>query len=195
MGSRGCSCPRNCSADDASPCERKAATMCDRPCRKQPLSEWQDAKIWHHRLQGKNPSFLTCTAQPEKRLDFIIRRRDRVIVGIPCRRSPPFVHCPNDSALSINVLTFVLLVLFLTLLTFTAPHRHIFTPSHSFILTLLSSLHHPPSPSSTYHFVDYQRSMADRELREYRRNILHWLKALPSNTPRYIQERFPIIKW
>ncbi|KAG0211180.1 hypothetical protein BGX28_008360 [Mortierella sp. GBA30] len=37
--------------------------------------------------------------------------------------------------------------------------------------------------------------MADKELRYYGRRISHWLKAFPSNSPRYIQERFPIVRW
>ncbi|KAK3815507.1 MAG: sulfate transporter family-domain-containing protein [Benniella sp.] len=37
--------------------------------------------------------------------------------------------------------------------------------------------------------------MADQELREYSRNIVRWLKAVPSNIPRYIQERLPIVRW
>ncbi|KAF9998515.1 hypothetical protein BGZ80_006962 [Entomortierella chlamydospora] len=37
--------------------------------------------------------------------------------------------------------------------------------------------------------------MADQQLREYGRNLTSWLKAFPSNIPRYTVERFPIIKW
>ncbi|KAF9586687.1 hypothetical protein BGW38_009472 [Lunasporangiospora selenospora] len=37
--------------------------------------------------------------------------------------------------------------------------------------------------------------MADRELKQYGRNVVSWLKAFPSNAPRYVTERFPIIKW
>ncbi|KAF9173694.1 hypothetical protein BGX21_002220 [Mortierella sp. AD011] len=37
--------------------------------------------------------------------------------------------------------------------------------------------------------------MAEQELREYGRNVLSWIKALPSNIPRYTQERLPITKW
>ncbi|KAG0238485.1 sulfate transporter family-domain-containing protein [Mortierella sp. GBAus27b] len=37
--------------------------------------------------------------------------------------------------------------------------------------------------------------MADRELKEYGRSVVSWLKAFPSNVPRYVVERLPIIKW
>ncbi|KAI7830178.1 sulfate transporter family-domain-containing protein [Gamsiella multidivaricata] len=37
--------------------------------------------------------------------------------------------------------------------------------------------------------------MADQELREYRQNVVEWVRAFPSNVPRYIHERFPIIRW
>ncbi|KAF9941600.1 hypothetical protein BGZ65_002370 [Modicella reniformis] len=37
--------------------------------------------------------------------------------------------------------------------------------------------------------------MADQELREHGRNMVRWLKAVPSNIPRYIQERLPVIRW
>ncbi|KAG0361207.1 sulfate transporter family-domain-containing protein [Gamsiella multidivaricata] len=37
--------------------------------------------------------------------------------------------------------------------------------------------------------------MADRELREFGHSVVNWFKAFPSNTPRYIYERLPIIKW
>ncbi|KAF9113218.1 hypothetical protein BGX27_002010 [Mortierella sp. AM989] len=37
--------------------------------------------------------------------------------------------------------------------------------------------------------------MSDRELKEFGRSIFSWVKAFPSNTPRYIAERLPIIKW
>ncbi|KAI1315534.1 hypothetical protein EDD11_000670 [Mortierella claussenii] len=37
--------------------------------------------------------------------------------------------------------------------------------------------------------------MADQELRQFGHNLVGWLKAFPSNSPRYIYERFPIIKW
>ncbi|KAF9900836.1 Sulfate permease 2, partial [Lobosporangium transversale] len=37
--------------------------------------------------------------------------------------------------------------------------------------------------------------MADRELKEFGHNLLGWVKAFPRNIPRYITERFPIIKW
>ncbi|KAF9913750.1 hypothetical protein BX616_009656 [Lobosporangium transversale] len=37
--------------------------------------------------------------------------------------------------------------------------------------------------------------MADQELKAYGRGIVNWVKAFPSNTPRYITERLPIIKW
>ncbi|KAG0001871.1 hypothetical protein BGZ80_010267 [Entomortierella chlamydospora] len=37
--------------------------------------------------------------------------------------------------------------------------------------------------------------MADRELKEFGRSAVSWLKALPSNGPRLITERLPIIKW
>ncbi|KAF9434121.1 hypothetical protein BGZ76_008523 [Entomortierella beljakovae] len=37
--------------------------------------------------------------------------------------------------------------------------------------------------------------MAEQELREYSHNIRSWLKAFPSNIPRYALERLPITKW
>ncbi|KAF9353023.1 hypothetical protein BGX26_009208 [Mortierella sp. AD094] len=37
--------------------------------------------------------------------------------------------------------------------------------------------------------------MADRELREFGHSVVNWFKALPSNAPRLITERLPIIKW
>ncbi|KAF9903716.1 hypothetical protein EC991_003410 [Linnemannia zychae] len=37
--------------------------------------------------------------------------------------------------------------------------------------------------------------MADRQLKEFGRNLVSWVKAFPRNTPRYVTERLPIIKW
>ncbi|GJJ70696.1 solute carrier family 26 (sodium-independent sulfate anion transporter), member 11 [Entomortierella parvispora] len=37
--------------------------------------------------------------------------------------------------------------------------------------------------------------MADQELKAFGRSIVNWAKAFPSNTPRYVVERLPIIKW
>ncbi|KAI1310287.1 hypothetical protein EDD11_003756 [Mortierella claussenii] len=37
--------------------------------------------------------------------------------------------------------------------------------------------------------------MADRELKEFGRGVANWFKAFPSNAPRYLHERLPIIKW
>ncbi|KAF9353007.1 hypothetical protein BGX26_009213 [Mortierella sp. AD094] len=37
--------------------------------------------------------------------------------------------------------------------------------------------------------------MADQQLKEYGLSVAHWIKAFPRNIPRYVVERFPIIKW
>ncbi|KAF8940790.1 sulfate transporter family-domain-containing protein [Dissophora ornata] len=37
--------------------------------------------------------------------------------------------------------------------------------------------------------------MADRELKEFGHSVVNWFKAFPSNAPRYLYERLPIIKW
>ncbi|KAK3825561.1 MAG: sulfate transporter family-domain-containing protein [Benniella sp.] len=37
--------------------------------------------------------------------------------------------------------------------------------------------------------------MADRELKEFGLSVFNWLKAFPSNIPRYTYERLPIVKW
>ncbi|KAF8980072.1 hypothetical protein BGZ46_004660 [Entomortierella lignicola] len=37
--------------------------------------------------------------------------------------------------------------------------------------------------------------MSDQQLREFGHNVFNWFKAFPSNVPRYVTERLPIIKW
>ncbi|KAF9204603.1 hypothetical protein BGZ49_005092 [Haplosporangium sp. Z 27] len=37
--------------------------------------------------------------------------------------------------------------------------------------------------------------MADQQLKEYSQSVYNWVRAFPRNTPRYIHEKFPIIKW
>ncbi|KAF9181238.1 hypothetical protein BGZ51_005571 [Haplosporangium sp. Z 767] len=37
--------------------------------------------------------------------------------------------------------------------------------------------------------------MADRELKQFGHSIVNWVKEFPKNTPRYVYERLPIIKW
>ncbi|KAF9155356.1 hypothetical protein BG015_010114 [Linnemannia schmuckeri] len=37
--------------------------------------------------------------------------------------------------------------------------------------------------------------MADQQLRDFGRDVGSWFKAFPSNFPRYVTERLPIIKW
>ncbi|KAG0304918.1 hypothetical protein BGZ98_004824 [Dissophora globulifera] len=37
--------------------------------------------------------------------------------------------------------------------------------------------------------------MADQELRQFGRSVFNWFKAFPSNSPRYLYERLPILKW
>lgn len=69
------------------------------------------------------------------------------------------------------------------------------TVAFSFALALchththIKSLHLPTYPS----FLPI--AMADQELKEFGHNLLGWFKAFPSNFPRYVQERLPIIKW
>ncbi|KAH7059938.1 sulfate transporter family-domain-containing protein [Linnemannia elongata] len=37
--------------------------------------------------------------------------------------------------------------------------------------------------------------MADRQLKQFGHDLISWVKAFPKNTPRYVTERLPIIKW
>ncbi|KAF9568342.1 hypothetical protein EC968_002953 [Mortierella alpina] len=37
--------------------------------------------------------------------------------------------------------------------------------------------------------------MADRELKQFGHSVVNWVKEFPRNSPRYIYERLPIIKW
>ncbi|KAF9287623.1 hypothetical protein BGZ68_001544 [Mortierella alpina] len=37
--------------------------------------------------------------------------------------------------------------------------------------------------------------MADRELKQFGHSLLNWVKEFPKNSPRYVYERLPIIKW
>ncbi|KAG0210022.1 hypothetical protein BGX33_005164 [Mortierella sp. NVP41] len=37
--------------------------------------------------------------------------------------------------------------------------------------------------------------MADRQLKQFGHDLVSWVKAFPRNTPRYVTERLPILKW